>query len=53
MANIVLAKIIAIYGPNYSYKNAVKQIKLAGGIIIDTAVTFLFPDSTTLVVVNK
>ena len=59
MSNQVLAQIIATFGEKYSYKQAIRFIKLAGGRIlkVNTAsgistITFNFPDNTTLNVVN-
>lgn len=53
MSHIILEKIIASFGLDYSYKNAVKPIKIAGGKVLKVTpsnVTFIFPDKTTLTI---
>lgn len=62
MSNQVLAQIIAVFGENYSYKQAMRFIKLAGGRVLKvvtssgvydaSTVTFSFPDNTTLDIRN-
>ena len=58
MSEIVLAKLKALYGENIPYKNSIKLIKINGGHVLkadaDTnIVTFIFPDNTTLDLINK
>lgn len=55
MANTITAQLISIFGINYTYKQAIKYIKVAGGKILKataTTVTFIFPDSSVLDINN-
>lgn len=55
MANNVTSQLISIFGINYTYKQAIKYIKVAGGKVLKantTTVTFMFPDSSVLDVKN-
>lgn len=57
MNNQALAQILAIYGPNASYKNKVRVIKQFGGVVlaannITKEVTFRFPDGSTITIIN-
>lgn len=57
MNDQVQAQILAIYGPNASYKNKVRVIKQFGGVIISAdnvtkAITFKFSDGSFLIIYN-
>jgi hypothetical protein len=58
MSKIVLAKLKELYGENIPYKNSIKLIKVNGGHVLkvdptSNAVTFIFPDNSTLDLINK
>ena len=55
MANSVIAQLTSIFGVNYTYKQAIKYIKISGGRILKataTTVLFTFPDSSVLEIKN-
>jgi len=55
MANTIKSQLVSIFGANYTYKQAIKYIKIAGGKVLKantTLVSFVFPDSSVLDIKN-